>query len=265
MIFALQHRSLVLLVLEFQIPLGKTFHCGSQARTVRKCCPLGGWHVTQAQANWINTLGLSFDSRAEGSKEQVLRKNPCFLEILSSSGSWLSWASISVFFVFPPFPWNQWIISYPSNKPSFFLFVSPQEPEVLVSTICYQKSPGCYRFYKLSEGVWTWSWKQGGQFLAFEAWVRQDGIHVWERACRRQKHAGQSLLSLYSEDRGQKGGEYFHSSWLKCWQVETTYPVNLLRWNISPPNNGGKLLHTVIETYFLFTSHHWVHLHNVKG
>ena len=84
--------------------------------------------------------------------------------------------------------------------------------------------------------------------------MRQDGIHVWKRAFRRQKHRGQSLLSLYSEDRGQKGGEHFHSIWLKCWQVEITYLVNLLRWNISPPNNGGKLLHKVIETviFYLF-------------
>ena len=94
--------------------------------------------------------------------------------------------------------------------------------------------------------------KAGDQFLAFEAWVRQDGIHVWERACRRQKHGGQSLLSLYSEDRGQKSGEHCHFSWLKCWQVETTYPVNLLRWNISPPNNGGKLLYKVIETVIFY-------------
>ena len=149
--------SIVFLVLEFQIPLGKTFHCGSQARTVRKCCSLGGWHMTWAQDNWINTLGLSFDSRAEGSKEQVLIKNSYFLEILSSSGSWLSWVSISVFFFFSPFPLNQWIISYPSNKSSPHHRHRPVDPEVLVSTICYQKSPGCYRFYKLSEGVWTLS------------------------------------------------------------------------------------------------------------
>lgn len=82
-----------------------------------------------------------------------------------------------------------------------------------------------------------------------------------------RKTHGTQCLHLYSENKGQKGWENFQSDWLKCWQLETTYLVNLLKWIISPLNNGGKLLHKVIETNccFILTSYHGVHLHNGTG